>query len=119
MPLLPDSSVSTNSSSAPVRPPPVDPLPGERRRPPFFASVDPPLPLISSPLPLSDVSSPSLASAVPSPISFSLPPSPLFLLSALPVIASLPLGALLLSLVFFLRAPAHTVHHQSLTSLQS
>ena len=117
--MVPDSSSLTNFFSAPVQPPPVDPLPDGRRRSPLFVSAVPLLPSSVSPLSLSVVSLSLLAFSVPPPVSFSLLLSPLFLLSAPPVVASLPPEALSLLLVFVLRAPAHIFYYQNLTPEQS
>jgi len=58
---------------------------------------------------------PPLTFSVPPPLSFSLLSSSLFLLSALPDVASLPPGVLPLPLPFILQAPAHTFHYRSQT----
>ena len=115
--MVPDSSSSTNSFVASVRPLPVDPLPDGRRHPSLFVSVVS-LPSSVSPLPLSVVSPPLLASAVPSPVSSSLPPSPLFLLSAPPVVVPLPPRAWPLLPLFILQAAARIFHHRNPTSGQ-
>jgi len=60
------------------------------------------VPSFVSLLPLFVVFSPLLASLVSPPVSFSLLPLSFFLLSALPVIASLPPGVLPLLSVFVL-----------------
>jgi len=119
MPMVLDSSSSTSFFAAPVRQPPVDLFPDGKHCLPLFASTTPLLLSSASLLPPFVISSPLLAFLVSPPISFSLLPLPLFLPSALPVIASLSPGALPLSPVFVLQAPAHTSHHWSLTSKQN
>jgi len=118
-PMVPDSFASTSFFAVPVRLPPIDPLPDEKRCLPLFVSGIPPLPSSASVLPPSVVFPPLFASVIPSPVSFSPPPSPLFSLSVLPVVAPLLPEALLLPLVFVLRAPTRTFHCQSLTSKQN
>ena len=118
-PIVLDLPSSTNFFATPVRPLPVNLLPDRRHHLPLFVSTVPSLPSSVSPLSLSVVSLSLLASSVPSPVFFSLLPLSLFLLSAPTVVTPLPSRVLPLPPVFFFQVPAHTFHHQNLTSKQS